>query len=107
MNAIEYGQTLATVEEMMRDERHVSKLMDVQRTKIVKLSKNPDDYDVYDYCAEILVAGNVEYNPETDGYLVLGMIATDRDGDEVELSNAERQRATYLLISAYFEEVWG
>ena len=25
MNSIEYGQTLATVEEMMRDERHVSK----------------------------------------------------------------------------------
>ena len=25
MNSVEYGQTLATVEEMMRDERHVSK----------------------------------------------------------------------------------
>ena len=107
MNQIEYGQTLATVEEMLRDERHVSKLMDVQRTKIVQLSKDPDDYDVYDYCAEILVAGNVEYNPETDGYWVLGMYARDKDGEEIDLTDSERQRATYLLINEYFEQVWG
>ena len=107
MNQIEYGQTLATVEEMLRDERHVSKLMDVQRTKIVQLSKDPDDYDVYDYCAEILVAGNVEYNYETDGYWVLGMYARDKDGEEIDLTDSERQRATYLLINEYFEQVWG
>ena len=98
MNSIEYGQTLATVEEMMRDERHVSKLMDVQRTKIVQLSKDPDDYDVYDYCAEILVAGNVEYNCETDGYWVLGMYAKRQGRRRNRPDGSERQRQRTCLF---------
>jgi len=107
MNQIEYGQTLATVEEMLRDERHVSKLMDVQRSKTVQLSRNPEDYDVIDYCAEILVEGNVEYNYEHDGYQVVGLYASDEDGDQIDLTDSERQRAAYLLINEYFEQVWG
>ena len=56
---------------------------------------------------ELIVEGRVEYNPETDGYWVVGMIATDRNGEEVDLTTNERQEASYLLIKEYFDQVWG
>ena len=51
--------------------------------------------------------GNVEYNPETDGSLGTRDVRKDKDGEEIDLTDSERQRTTYLLISAYFDEVWG
>lgn len=106
MSALQQWDTLA-VSEMLRDQREVSKLMQVTRDKVVPLSKNPDDWDVFTQSMELLVAGRVEYNPETDWFWTVWMIATDKDGDEVELSDAERQEAAYLLINEYFFQVWG
>ena len=106
MNAIEYGQTLAAA-EMLQDQRHISKTMNVERSKVVHRSKNPDDWEVVDYSEEVLVDGTVEYNCELDAYQVVGLYSTGFDGDQIDLTDSERQRATYLLILAYFEEVWG
>ena len=106
MNAIEYAQTLAAA-EMLQDQKHISKTMNVERSKIVHRSKNPDDWEVVDYSEEVLIDGTVEYNCELDGYQIVGLYATGFDGDQIDLTDSERQRATYLLINEYFDQVWG
>lgn len=101
MNAIEYGQTVAA-SEMLRDQRKVMKLMQITRSYYSEALNEHVDSPW-----EVLIEGRVEFNPETDGFWVLDLFASDKYGEEVDLTTSERQEASYLLIKEYFENVWG
>ena len=79
--------------------------MNVERSKIVHRSKNPDDWEVVDYLEEVWLMERLEYNCELDGYQIVGLYATGFDGDQIDPTDSERQRATYLLINEYFDQV--
>ena len=64
MNSIEYGRLQRL--RCCKTNLHISKTMNVERSKIVHRSKNPDDWES-DYSEEVLIDGTVEYNCELTG----------------------------------------
>ena len=74
MNSIEYGQTLAAA-EMLQDQKHISKTMNAERSKIVHRPKSRRLRSLH-YLEEVLI-GTVEYNRELTGYQIVGLYRQD------------------------------
>lgn len=89
MNSSEYAQTLEITDKWQEW---------VEFGKDVSAAINLDQ-------GEVFLTGRVEFNEEIDSFSVIGMYATDRDGDEVAIEGFDRAQATANMINKYFEEV--